>query len=547
MGHKFYAYGITPIVTVFIAAASILLDKTPMIIPMLVSGLLFMLTATLKSRYGVLRYCQPVTLGLFHYFTHLNWTEILYLILISLVVRKHHRSYVSFLFTGILVLEYTVIRLTYMPHTTYNMVVSLFDFLAVYLVVVVFQYFLHSEQLAKRLQEQTNYLTTHDPLTGLLNYDCFLKAIQDLVDQDREFALITLDLQDFKSYHTPNIHNGNEIMINMSSKLKKTFKDSLAMSRYAGDRFAVAVPQKDNLLAEVDRLMDSNHFGFFVTYAVSNYPQEAATAAVLISMAEDRLFQNKRNGWLLREEIRFQEEKLRMVGELAAGMAHEIRNPLTTIKGFMQISKNNDYTMKPWFDLVMSEITRMSELTAEFLQFAKPHISNMKPELVQSCIDRVLYLTESEAALLGHLIHHERSDEPLQVLVDKDKLVQVLLNLIRNSFEAMKESGSVHIRLRGDTKHCFIEIEDTGSGMTQEQMEKIFTPFFTTKESGTGLGLSICKKIIQDHGGSLDARSVLDQGSSFTVKLPLLTEMPVQADADDNTQKTDQGISLIGR
>lgn len=518
-----------------------------MIIPMLVTGVLFIMNVSLKSRFGFLRYIQPVTLGLFHYFSHLNWSEVLYLILISFVVRKHHRTYISFLLTGFYVLEYTLIRLTYVSHTSYNIILSFSDFIAVFLFVILLQHFLKSEQLAERLQEQTNYLATHDPLTGLLNYDGFLKAIQDLVDQDREFALITLDLQDFKSYHTPNIHNGNEIMINMSSKLKKTFKDSLAMSRYAGDRFAVAVPQKENLLAEVDLLMDSSHFGFFVTYAVSNYPQEAATAAVLISMAEDRLFQNKRNGWLLREEIRFQEEKLRMVGELAAGMAHEIRNPLTTIKGFMQISKNNDYTMKPWFDLVMSEITRMSELTAEFLQFAKPHISNMKPELVQSCIDRVLYLTESEAALLGHLIHHERTDEPLQVLVDKDKLVQVLLNLIRNSFEAMKESGSVHVRLRGDEKHCFIEIEDTGSGMTQEQMEKIFTPFFTTKESGTGLGLSICKKIIQDHGGSLDARSVLDQGSVFTVKLPLLREMPAQAESGDESQKTDQRISLIGR
>lgn len=532
MDQKLVNHGIMPIAILLIAASSVFLNTAPNTVPMLIAGLAFMASSVLENKYGILRYFQFVFLGLFHYLTHLNWTEFLYLVLIITSALRHPRTLPSYLIAIFYILEYTLIRLTYRPLTNYNLTVSLFDILTVLLIVTAIQYFLRSEQLTKRLQEQTNYLTTHDPLTGFLNHEGFLRTIQPLVDQERDFALITLDLQDFKSYHTPNIHNGNEIMIKLSATLKKTFKEALALSRYAGDRFAVAVPQKERLKAEIDRLMDSSQFGFHVAYSVTLFPQEAANAAVLVSLAEDRLFQNKRNSWLLREEIRFQEEKLRMVGELAAGMAHEIRNPLTTIKGFMQISKNNGYTMKPWFELVMSEITRMSELTAEFLQFAKPHISNMKPESVQHCIDRVLYLTESEAALQGHMIIHERSGERLQVLVDKDKMVQVLLNLIRNAFESMKRSGAVQIRLRDEGANCLIEIEDNGSGISESDMEKIFNPFFTTKESGTGLGLSICKKIVQDHGGSLDVKSREGAGSVFSIRLPVLRETAVLAEND---------------
>lgn len=525
-----------PFLVIFIGCASVLLELTPAPVPMLVAGLLLIAIIILERWYPYLRFLQFLLAGAFHYFSHLNWCEILYVLLILLAIERNPRFLTSLLYTCLFMLEYTMIRLTYQPVNMYNVLVSVYDIAGVCLIVMIIQYFMRTEQVSVRLQEQTHYLTTHDPLTGLLNYQGYRATIQELVDNETSFALINMDLQDFKTYNTPSVQNGNEILMKLASTLKRVFKDALALSRYAGDRFAIVLPDGEGLMEKIEHLMSNRQLGFDVTYSVTHFPQEAANASVLISLAEDRLFQNKRSRWLLQEEKRFQEEKLRMVGELAAGMAHEIRNPLTTIKGFMQLSKANDYSMKPWYNVIMSEITRMSELTAEFLQFAKPHISNMKPEIIQDCVNRMLFLTESDAALHGHMIVYEGVHEQFAVRMDRDKIVQVLLNLMRNAFEAMEKPGTVHIRLYRRDDYCYIEIKDTGSGIHQNDLDKIFEPFFTTKENGTGLGLSICKKIIQDHGGELTAGSKVGEGSVFTVSLPL--EKRKQSESSASSEQT---------
>jgi diguanylate cyclase (GGDEF)-like protein len=517
---------IVPVIVLFVIISSLLLDKAPMVGLLAVSGLLLVLSIILDTKFPVLRHTQFVFLGLFHYFGHLNWAELLYFILVVIALQKSSRILTSVVICTLYILEYTLIRLSYQPINTYTLLVSVYDWMTSLLVIALVRYVVHAEHEKKRLRDRTRYLSTHDALTGLLNYEGYLIHIQELVDRRERFTLITMDFQDFKSYKDQDIHNENEILVDMSVRLKQRFRDAWVMSRYAGDRFAIVIPQKDDQMADIDSLMSSSNLGFRVTYSMSRFPQESETAYALITLAEDRLFQNKRNMWMLREELRFQEEKLKVVGELAAGMAHEIRNPLTTIKGFMQISKDNDYSMKPWFDLIMSEISRMSELTAEFLQFAKPHISNMKPKLMQKCLDRVIFLTQSEAAFRGHVIHQEIVDEELYVLADRDKMVQVLLNLVRNAFEAMSEPGTVYVRMKREADCCLVEVEDTGCGISESGLHKIFNPFYTTKENGTGLGLSICKKIIQDLGGSLDAQSVMGQGSLFTIKLPVLKSDP---------------------
>ncbi len=512
-----------PFLVTLIACSAILLDYAPDPVPLLISGGLLLGCVILEQWFGMLRYFHFALVGVFHYFSHLNWCQILYILLILMTIQRNPRFIPSIFYACLFMLEYSAIRFTYRPPDIYNVLVSFYDIAGVCLIVAVLQYFMRSEQVSVRLQEQTHYLTTHDPLTGLLNYQGYRSTMQDLVDNEINFALINLDLQDFKSFNTSSVQNGNEILMKLASTLKRLFKDALALSRYAGDRFAIALPNKEGLADEIHHLMNNRQqIGFDVTYSITFFPQEAATASVLISLAEDRLFQNKRSRWLLQEEKRFQEEKLRMVGELAAGMAHEIRNPLTSIKGFMQLSKANNYSMKPWYHIIMSEISRMSELTAEFLQFAKPHISNLKTEIIQDCVNRMLFLTESDAALHGHLIVNEGIHEQFEVLMDRDKIVQVLLNLMRNAFEAMKQPGIVHIRVYRKEDYCYIEIKDSGSGIQESDLDKIFEPFFTTKENGTGLGLSICKKIIQDHGGELTARSKIGEGSVFTVSLPLV-------------------------
>jgi signal transduction histidine kinase len=407
---------------------------------------------------------------------------------------------------------------------------SFYEVMAALFLVALFRYILWIEKQKKHLRQEKIFLSHYDALTGLLNYDGYTKSIENLVVKRISFTLITLDFQDFKTFNSHSVNSGNQILMDMSLKLKHLYPDAVCISRYAGDRFAIVIPYDVSRAAEIDLLMSVEILGFQVTYSVSHFPLDGSTASSLLSTAEDRLFQSKRDGWVLREELRFQEEKLKALGELAAGMAHEIRNPLTTIKGFLQISQNNNFDMKPWFHLVMGEITRMSELTAEFLQFAKPNSNHMKPEILQSCVDRALSLTESEASFRGHVILKEDWSEPITVLADQDKIVQVLLNLMRNAFEAMDKPGTVHVRLRQAGSYGLLQIEDSGSGMTDHEMSGIFNPFYTTKEQGTGLGLSISRKIIQDHGGSLGVNSKPGEGSVFMIKLPVQKRLSTDDD-----------------
>jgi signal transduction histidine kinase len=144
----------------------------------------------------------------------------------------------------------------------------------------------------------------------------------------------------------------------------------------------------------------------------------------------------------------------------------------------------------------------------------------MKPDSISKCIERVSFLTESQAVSRGHNVTVSNVDESVLVLMDRDKVVQVLLNLTRNAVEAMKDAGTISIRAKQINKEVVIEVEDTGIGIRASELEMIFNPFYTTKETGTGLGLSICYKIIQDHGGTLTVSSTIGQGSVFTIKLP---------------------------
>jgi diguanylate cyclase (GGDEF)-like protein len=508
----------------FIIAASFFLGKDPNTFLLLVSGSLLTIIVILHHKVPHAAYLQPLFLMLFHWSSHLNWCYVLYIILLVLSVQRKLRiSRLIWLAAGYAAL-YTVIRLTYLPINKYNLLVSVQDLISFILLVLLMRYLFTTELEKIQLQKRNRFLITHDPLTGVLNYEGYIQAIEALtLKKNSDFVLVLLDFQDFKSVNNQSITSGNEILINISRLLQTYFPDAVAISRYAGDRFALVLPDHDNAIDDFLSLLDANILGYEVTYSITFFPEEVRTVQEIIALAEDRLFQNKRLLWTKREEQMVQSEKLKIVGELAAGMAHEIRNPLTTMQGFIQLSKSQSYNIQPWFDLIMNEIKRMNELTAEFLQFSKPHISNMRLESISKCIDRVLFLTEPQATSRGHYMTLGNVENTILVKMDRDKIVQVLLNLIRNAIEAMNDPGHIYIRAKQVGKEIMIEIEDTGCGMPDEVLDNIFNPFYTTKENGTGLGLSICYKIVQDHGGTLSVQSAVNEGSTFTVKLPIVS------------------------
>lgn len=222
-----------------------------------------------------------------------------------------------------------------------------------------------------------------------------------------------------------------------------------------------------------------------------------------------------------REELRSKEEKINLLGVMSAGLAHEIRNPLTIIQGFLKYSRENQYNIQPWYDLIMSEVSRMNKLTDEFLQFSKPNVSLYQSYSIHECLKRVISLTESKVRQSGHQIVYSEYDSHLFIQMDFDKMVQVFVNLINNSIQSMVESGTITIRLLKVENKAVVEVRDTGVGIEEANLNKIFSPFYTTKSDGTGLGLSIVQKIIQDHGGTIEAASSLNRETTFTICFPL--------------------------
>ncbi|MFD0697259.1 ATP-binding protein [Paenibacillus sp. GCM10027628] len=374
-------------------------------------------------------------------------------------------------------------------------------------------------------------LSKQDSLTGLYNYEECHHRLKQLIEEKQGLVLILIDCTDLKSMNTTRgFQAGNLILKQIAELLKILFSDALFISRYGGDEFAVVMPlAKDNQPSSISYKLQLDSelpklTGIQITYGIAAYPSEGLTKDDLILLAEHNLFMKKRETWLKREEHMLRSEKLRVVGELASGMAHEIRNPLTTVRGFLQISKANGYNIENWYSMIMDEIDRMSDLTAEFLQFSKPHSTQFRVHSLHECVLKIISLMESEATRLGHEIHYSESFKPIFMLMDQDKMIQLLLNLVKNACEAMEESGIIQIKLSRDQKNATLIIEDNGPGISTDLLEKIFHPFYTTKESGTGLGLSICHKIVQDHQGTLEVESEPGRGARFIIMFPLATE-----------------------
>ncbi|MFC0215463.1 ATP-binding protein [Paenibacillus chartarius] len=220
-------------------------------------------------------------------------------------------------------------------------------------------------------------------------------------------------------------------------------------------------------------------------------------------------------------------DRLAMIGQIAAGTAHEIRNPLTSIKGFLQILKSTfeDREMlkeRSFTEVMLTEIDRINELVSEFLLLSKPREATLSEVDIQVVLEGILPIIRNEALLHGTEVKYV----PLQgglpsVIADQELLKQVFLNISKNGIEAMGEGGVLTIVERLDPleRKVLIDIHDTGPGIPLFLVDKIFDPFFTTKEEGTGLGLSVCQRIVHDIGGTIRVSSK-GYGTTFTVGIP---------------------------
>jgi PAS domain S-box-containing protein len=229
-------------------------------------------------------------------------------------------------------------------------------------------------------------------------------------------------------------------------------------------------------------------------------------------------------------------EILADIGRMTAGTIHEIRNPLTSINGFIQLlqiraSRQQDQTAVGYCQLVANEITHINNILSDFLTMAKPQENKSDSIDIVRVADDVLSLLYGEARLFHVELSRRLPDTPLYVAGNADKLKEVLVNICRNAFQAMLPGGKLTLSVRETAGQIRIEIADTGHGMAEATIADIFKPFYTTKENGTGLGLAICQSIIHDHGGKILVESELGKGSTFTLLLPRAGENRQQAPA----------------
>lgn len=400
-----------------------------------------------------------------------------------------------------------------------------------------------NRRLAEKVDEAQNRMheyiheleetSRRDYLTGLYNFGGFQEQVTKSLSRCRMgghyYHIVCVDLVDFQQVNMrEGIDAGDQLLVQIARRLKQELPPYAQVARYDGDQFAVGLTGDDSAMRLCLEMVESVLGGLrsertLVNYCVgtASYPGDAQNASELIRLAEHRLSIEQRRIRHREEEKRRHLEKLSAVGQLAAGLAHEIRNPLTSIRGFIQISAAESPEVKRWESIILPEIDRINDLLKQFL-----HLSESRPIRytlfnLDRLIDDVLQLLHPKAIMMGHdLIPHFPSS-PVMIEADAEQLKQVFINLLQNGLESLHDKGAVKVRWKEMRDRISIRIQDSGSGIQPEHMSRIFDPFFTTKGEGTGMGLSICHRIISEHGGQIHVTSQPGRGTTFNIHLPV--------------------------
>lgn len=323
--------------------------------------------------------------------------------------------------------------------------------------------------------------------------------------------------------------NGRITLFNRAAEKLFAKSSEEAVGKSCGDIIGKQTSLLDQTLAtgqairdkEVEYRLNGHKAIFSVTTTLlrNNAGEVDSAVAVLKDLTEKKAY----------EERLHRQEKLTAMGELASGVAHEIRNPLNAISiiaqrfahEFTPTEKQDEY--RELANSVVSATQRVSSIIQRFLEFARPPKLNLHMFELKQVAKKAVKLVESQAKEKGVVIRFEVDDE-MELQIDGNQIEQVFLNLLQNAVHATPAGGQISMRLYQGNSEAVVEISDTGIGISQENLNRIFDLYFTTKEEGTGMGLSVSQRIVTEHGGRIDVSSEVGQGSTFKIFLPIQKE-----------------------
>lgn len=362
------------------------------------------------------------------------------------------------------------------------------------------------------------------------------------------------ELEQVFDFHRGIIQSISSGIITINSQAEITFMNRSALKMFNCDYMQVQGTPVHRLFAdknEADVLLDQilnekkmceSHEVHFVSQNGEIFP--AGLSTTLQKQPEQKgvsgaifIFRNITNITSLRRQIE-RMDRLATMGELSAGIAHEIRNPLAGIKSSAQVIEESfspgDFRGQ-LASRIVKEIDRSNDLLKRFFNFARPSRARQDFHNIEMIIDGVYLLMAPRFKKKNIEFEKNFADALPQVYVDESQLEQVVLNLFLNAVDAMPEGGKLTVAtgvrkaesesgLQTAQQMIFVEMADTGNGIPQSKLEKIFNPFYTTKSDGVGLGLSISSRLLEENNGTINVKSSLGNGSVFTVLLPVATK-----------------------
>lgn len=368
----------------------------------------------------------------------------------------------------------------------------------------------------------------------------FEQMLEKVLSSEEEENELTLKIKEF-SFSLEDKENmlAKSILERKSYNLKEEEISSLPTKELLGlfsPRGFMLIPilseNKALGLLVVDNLITKNIILEEDRVALETFANQAASQIENILLQQElkqKLKELEHTTLLLRENQSYllQAERWADIGKLATTVAHEVKTPLVAIGGFARrILKRAEQgkQISNELEVILKETERLEKITSEILDYSKATQLNYQKKDLNLLIKDALEILKDKLRYNGIKLRTKLSMETPVIDIDPKRIEQVLFNLIENAIEAMPQGGVLTIRTKKKEDFAFFEIEDTGCGISQENLEKLYVPFFTTKPKGSGLGLPVSKKIIADHSGYIEVKSEVDKGTKFTVYLPFSRE-----------------------